>query len=220
MSTKKIKFISSHPEFKLSPPIPSSRLVPEWYRTMPGSRNNIETVKKCIPFLDALTSGYMITLDADVYWNEETKKFHSESPIDMQSDHDISQIQDVEIDDRFDTQPHKWINHWEIKTPKGYSCLFIHPLDRLDLPFYSITGIVDTDKHPLVINFPFLFKKGFSGVIPKGTPIIQVIPFKRDNWKSEISDDKPYDRDEIEYKAQNPPFGWYKRNWWTKKSYT
>lgn len=220
MSTKKITFISSHPEFKISPPIPASRIVPEWYRTMPGSRDKVETVKKCIPFLDALTAGYVITLDADVYWNEESKTFHSESPIQMQSDHMQSQTQDVNIDDRFDSQPHKWVNHWEIRTPKGYSCLFIHPLERTDLPFYSLTGIVDTDKHPLVVNFPFLFKKGFSGVIPKGTPIIQVIPFKRDNWKSEISDDKPYDKDHIEYEAQSPPFGWYKRKWWTKKFYT
>lgn len=220
MSSKKIKFISSQPEFKISPPVPASRVVPEWYRTMPGSREQVETVKKCIPFLDALTSGYVITLDADVYWNEETQTFHSESPIQMQSDHMISQTQDIVIDERFDPQPHKWINHWEVQTPKGYSCLFIHPLDRLDLPFYSLTGVVDTDRHPLVVNFPFLFKKGFSGVIPKGTPIIQVIPFKRDNWKSEISDDKPYDREELEYKVQNPPFAWYKRNWWTKKSYT
>ena len=220
MSAKKIKFISSNPEFELASPIPASKVVPEWYRKMPGSRDKIETVKKCIPFLDALTAGYVITLDADVYWNEDQGKFFSESPIKMESDHSMVQTQDVEIDDRFHTQPHKWVNHWEIKTPKGYSCLFIHPLDRMDLPFYSFTGIVDTDKHPLVINFPFVMKKGFSGLIPKGTPLIQVIPFKRDNWKSEISDDKPYDREEIEYKVQNPPFNWYKRNWWTKKFYT
>lgn len=220
MSTKKIKFVSSHPEFDISYPVPTSRVVPNWYRSMPGSRDKIETIKKCVPVLDALTAGYVITLDADVYWNEESKTFHSESPIQMQSDHSASQTLDVEIDDRFDPQPHKWINHWEVQTPKGYSCLFIHPLDRTDLPFYSLTGIVDTDKHPLVINFPFFFKKGFSGVIPKGTPIIQIIPFKRDSWKSEISDDKPYDRDEIEYDVQSPPFGWYKRKWWTKKSYT
>ena len=219
MKTKKIKFTSATPQYEILKPVPASKLVPEWYRKMPGQSEKIETVKKCVPFLDALTSGYIIQLSADVYWNNEEKKFFSESSIKMESDHDPSQTEYVEIDERFDTQPHKWINSWEISTPKGYSCLFIHPLERTELPFYSFSGIVDTDKHPLSVNFPFVLKKDFSGLIPKGTPLIQIIPFKRDNWKSEVSDDKIYDRREIEYQVESPPFGWYKRNWWTKKEY-
>jgi hypothetical protein len=217
--SKKIKFISSSPEYKVPYPIPASKVVPQWYRKMPGSKNLTETVKKCVPFLDALTSGYVITLPVDVYWNEEAQKFMYDSPFSIESDHAAEQTDEVEIDKDYDEQPHKWINRWEIKTPKGYSCLFIHPLERTELPFYSFSGIVDTDKHPLVVNFPFVIKKGFSGLIPAGTPIIQIIPFKRDKWESVIVDDREYNRDVEEYKVQNPPFGWYKRNWWTKKEY-
>jgi hypothetical protein len=50
-----------------------------------------------------------------------------------------------------------------------------------------LPAIVDTDKHPIMVNFPFFLKENFSGVIPYGTPIVQVIPFKRENWKSKFS---------------------------------
>ena len=47
--------------------------------------------------------------------------------------------------------------------------------------------MVDTDKYPIPVHFPFLLKKNFEGLIKQGTPIIQVIPFKRESWKSSYS---------------------------------
>ena len=219
MKNKTIKFTSSLPMYDIPKPIPTSRIVPEWYRKMPGSKEQVETIKKCVPFLDALTAGYVVTLPVDVYYSEDEKDFFYTANFSVVSRHMPLQTDEIKIDDALETQPYKWINNWEITTPKGYSCLFIHPLDRTDLPFYSISGIVDTDKHPLVINFPFLVKKGFSGKIPAGTPIAQIIPFKRDSWKSDYEDEKEYNRNAIEYKVELPPFGWYKRNWWTRKEY-
>lgn len=217
--TKKIKFQSDKAEIDIPAPTPSSRFVPAWYRKMKGVTDKIETVKKCIPVLDALTAGYMISLPADVSWDSETKEFGSQSRVSLVSGHIPTQTEDVALPPEFDPKPHKWINSWFIKTPPGYSTLFIHPLNRMDLPFYSFTGIVDTDKHPLVINFPFVLRKDFSGIIPEGTPLIQAIPFKRDNWeavldKSGRSYSYPY-----EHEVDQPPFAWYKRKWWTKKIY-
>ena len=218
--TKKIKFISSRPEYNIQKPIAASKMVPEWYRKMPGVADGTETVKKCVPILDALTSGYVITLPTDVYFDKENGSFWSDSPFPLNSNHHSIQTQGVEIDSNFNSQPHKWINSWNIKTPKGYSCLFTHPLNRGDLPFKSFTGIVDTDKHPLIINFPFVMKKEFSGRIPAGTPIIQIIPFKRDNWESKIIDDVEYKEDPRQYEVDIPPYNWYKRNFWNRKLYS
>lgn len=217
--TKTIKFTSAFPEFQVPHPVPASRTVPEWYRKLPGTAEKTETVKKCVPILDALTSGYVITLPTDVYFNEDSKNFWYDSPVSINSDHHSIQTQGVDIDPGFDEQPHKWINFWKIETPKGYSCLFTHPLNRSDLPFKSFTGIVDTDRHPLVINFPFIMRKGFSGRIPAGTPIIQIIPFKRDEWKASVVDDKEYKEHPRAYEVDIPPYNWYKRNWWVRKSY-
>lgn len=219
ISEKKITFTSSNPDLEILKPYPASRFVPEWYRNLDGVIDGINTVKKCVPVLDSLTSGYIINLSSDVLFNEEDRKFHSNSRIEMVSKHHDSQISTFPIPEGFDPYPYKWINRWEIKTPKGYSTLFIHPLNSPALPFYSFSGIVDTDTHPLIINFPFIMRKGFSGVIKAGTPIIQLVPFKRDSWKSEIVDDKPYNAPKNEYEVMNPPFGWYKRNFWHKKSF-
>jgi hypothetical protein len=50
-----------------------------------------------------------------------------------------------------------------------------------------LPGIVDTDKYTAPVNFPFVINDiNFEGIIPKGTPIAQVIPFKRDPWEIKI----------------------------------
>ena len=48
-------------------------------------------------------------------------------------------------------------------------------------------GIVDTDTYNAPVNFPFVLNNiKFEGLIPAGSPMAQVIPFKRDSWEMEI----------------------------------
>jgi hypothetical protein len=79
------------------------------------------------------------------------------------------------------------MNPWIIKTPKGYSCLFLPPLNNNDDRFSIIPGIVDTDTYNLEINFPFVINGDkypqLNTVIKTGTPYVQIIPFKRESWK-------------------------------------
>ena len=81
----------------------------------------------------------------------------------------------------------KWINPWAIKTPPGYSVLFISPMHRESI-FTILPGIVDTDQYSAPVNFPFVLNEAdrFEGLIPAGTPMAQVIPFKRDSWQMEL----------------------------------
>lgn len=217
---KKIKFFSAKTEVDLLKPFPASKAVPDWYRKMPRVIEGIQTVKTCVPVLDILTAGYMIPLPASVKWDEASKDFLSQASFEINSDHYPTQTEGVVVSEEYDPQPHKWINYWFIKTPPGYSTLFIHPANRQDLPFYSFSGIVDTDKHPLIINFPFLWKKDFRGVVPAGTPMIQAIPFKRDDWSAEVIDTGPSYDTPLSYLAMQPPFAWYKRTSWSKKRFS
>jgi hypothetical protein len=94
----------------------------------------------------------------------------------------------------------KWNNPWAIKTPPGYSCLITQPFHR-DLPFTILPGIVDTDTYPVPINFPCVLSNiEFEGLIPAGTPLAQIIPFKRDSWISEYDNRKTIN--EINTKAK------------------
>jgi hypothetical protein len=78
-------------------------------------------------------------------------------------------------------------------------------------------GVVDTDTFPLSINFPFFLRSDFSGTIPHGTPIAQVIPFKRDNFVSEKGefDSKKYSS--IHNYHDTTFFNRYKNKWWSRK---
>ena len=71
-----------------------------------------------------------------------------------------------------------------IEAPPGYSVLFTHPFNRPDLPFTTLTGLVDCDKfHDSPVNFPARWHDaGFNGVLPKGTPVAQCLPVKRESW--------------------------------------
>jgi hypothetical protein len=214
---KRVKFQSVHPIFDVPKPTPAAKHVPDWYRKMPGVNDKIMTVKKCVPFLDVMTSGYIISSPVDVYFDGSS--FSELSKVKAVSMHHTQQTIDVPVPFGFSTQPYKWENFFTISTPKGYSTLFVHPTNRYDLPFLSISGVVDTDAHPIPVNFPFFLKDGFKGVIPAGTPIIQAIPFKRENWISKVEDSAHVKEHPDVYRMHNPPFGFYKKHWWSRKTY-
>jgi hypothetical protein len=79
------------------------------------------------------------------------------------------------------------MNPWAIKTPPGYSVLFIQPMHRESV-FTILPGVVDTDQYSAAVNFPFVLNEPtkFTGLIPAGTPMAQVIPFKRDSWEMQL----------------------------------
>jgi hypothetical protein len=180
------------------------------------------TYKKCTPFFDSLTAGYMVLLSADVEVARSDGDipyivYRTNQPI--VTDHVDEQFRGLPIPKEYVQHVFKWENEFVIRTPKNYSLLFINPMNRLDLPFQTISGIVDTDLYNLEVNFPFFIKKDFTGIIKKGTPITQIIPIKRDSWKRKIIE---YDR-----KKRNTQIRdfystikrSYKNNYWFKKEY-
>jgi hypothetical protein len=214
------------------PPIPASKSIPEWYRKMPkyiagetyelfdGFAN--QTVKQCTPFLDSMMVGYTYTLNQDVYvsWDHNGDVFFTtKSQRKMTERHIKEQSIGIPIPNEYHNQVMKWINYFTQKTPKGYSLLYTHPLNRFDLPFYTLSGFVDTDTHEIATHFPFLIKKGWTGIIEAGTPLVQFIPIKRESWESEktlldrLSVSAKYERQTIT--AQ----GSYKKRFWHRKSY-
>jgi hypothetical protein len=215
---KKINFRSVQPDLEIPHPIPSYKAIPEWYRTSKSFVDGTETLKKCVPLLDSMTTGYTLTLASDIFFNKGNVQDISETGI-VQA-HGDSQIGNLKIPSEYYKTVYKWINHFILKTPKGYSTLFTHPINRIDLPFYSFSGVVDTDKFPIEVNFPFLIKKDFVGIIPAGTPIAQAIPIKRNEWTSSIEDSKKYQEPAFVFTMHNPPFNFYKKNFWTRKTYS
>jgi hypothetical protein len=186
------------------------------------NRSTNQTAKRCIPLMESMTAGYHLTLPADIIISKNEESGDSAmnwlTHVDLVSTHNPQQTHEIPVPEEYSTLPFKFINFFIVKTPPGYSTLFVHPLNRYDLPFYSFSGLVDTDKHSVVVHFPFIVRKDFEGVIPKGTPIIQAIPIKRENWKS--VQDGPVENgfQELEKYFSNITRS-YKKIAWSRKKY-
>jgi hypothetical protein len=208
--------------------LPSKLFIPKWFKDLspvrgePTFREKRVTVKVCSPFLDALTAGYMITLPGDVIIEQDVASIPfatwGHRDLTIVSTRDKETMGDFPWPNIYEDTAFTWRVNINICVPKGYSALLTHPLNRADLPFYTFSGVID-DFTMYNGDMPFLLKKGFTGLIPIGTPIAQVIPFKRENWKS-IRDESILKEAELNQRATTAVFkGWYKNTIWKKKTY-
>jgi hypothetical protein len=250
MFEKDIEFSAHEDYFALKEDYPTTiKLnIPEWYKKLEHSFLN-KTIKGCMPFLDTLTSGYLLKIPQDFYIRhnvnnknekgEEVKdsfqtfglhdmsQLLHEKSINLNSDIDVHSLKQVEgspfIEKNKNLPFYKILNPWKIKTPKGYSCLFVPPLNNSDDRFSIIPGIVDTDTFPNEINFPIVINGDKYPIletsIKKGTPYVQIIPFKRDSWKMIVKS-----RTQKEIQNSRLFYGLkvlniYKDKYWNKKSW-
>jgi hypothetical protein len=173
----------------IAPPFPAKDYLPGWFRRLPAvdptkvsATDTGLTIKRCMPFLDAMTTGWIIPFAAEVRMTISDNGSNVETGWDfdraMASGHGVHQVKGNPWGDR---PPCKFHNFWTIVTPPGWSCLFVSPLNRPNGLFEVISGIVDTDTYTAPVHFPF-FATGPDGlhVIEKGSPMVQVIPFRRD----------------------------------------
>ena len=201
-----IEFASVDGRYESLPqPVPTSSVIPDWWRQMPktirldgdGIKPESPTVKACIPFLDTLRTGYVIPMWADLaiglnnengeallQWRNQpwpiADERHWGGFVNKENGVGLPGTEGV-------PNPNAFIlsNPWQIKTPEGYSCLFT-PVLNANLPLQFSSGIVNTDTYHNTINFPFFIKDRYVGVLKRGTPLIQIIPFKPDEWEHEV----------------------------------
>lgn len=188
-------------------PKPAFQMIPEWYKNTEsymygekkptGSGDTSATIKKCMPVFDAINSGYILVTNTDFFVSQkENEKGRKEPWFEWPS---LGQIE-FHPEKQAPLYPNlkgslvpKWMNPWAIKTPPGYSTLFTAPFHR-DNIFTALTGVVDTDKYDAAVNIIFvLTNPDFEGLVPAGTPICQVIPFKRESWEMKIGTQEDFD---------------------------
>ena len=250
MFDKEIEFSAHEDYFALKEdyPIPAKLNIPEWYKKLEHTVEH-KTVKGCIPFLDSLTAGYILKMPQDfhVRHNVDNKNEKGETFKDSFSTfglHDLSSwlsakninlnyTSEMHITKQLKDSPHveknknlpfyKIANPWKIKTPKGYSCLFVPPLNNSDDRFSIIPAIVDTDTFPLELNFPIVINGDkypiLETTIKKGTPYVQVIPFKRDSWRMILKPTKQKVIQNNKFYFALRVLNIYKEKYWSKKSW-
>ena len=212
------------------PPKPAVKEVPEWYKNtpeyisdegkkIPNDGSTPHTIKKCIPVFDAITAGYILYTQVDVQINQQNG-----IPYYMWADQGaigFHPIVQAPLHPTRNEAPYaKWNNAYAITTPPGYSTLFTAPMHRESV-FTILEGIVDTDQYKAPVNFPFILNDTkWEGVIPAGTPMAQVIPFKRESWEHKIGSDKEREEQNlVTKKLKTLFFNSYKRQYWSRKEY-
>lgn len=227
---KIIRFFSDKQYDNLGQPAPAKKFLPKWYQKSELTfvdEGGVEHsgLKKCVPFLDAMISGYMLVTPVDIFisknedgslnigWNssEVFKDFISERT--------------KTLGELMPRPAGHYPNHlafrgfWGLKTPRGWSVLVVHPLNRHDLPFTITSGIMDADRYSTSGNIPFFVKEDFVGMIPAGTPFAQLIPIKRASWKSIKNDQGIQYLEPLQGLTVRTPGKSYKKLFWVRKDY-
>jgi hypothetical protein len=166
--------------------------LPEWLRTMPMTAHSdmhdasVRTVKQCPPFIDAMRAGFAMPLPCDVHYADGAFSWdwtlplpatpgHPHAPI---SFHAAAQVSGAPFGE---ANLIKFVGFWTIELPPGWSLLATHPLNRDDLPFRTLTGLVDSDRfHQIGLLFPARWLSDAACTLPAGTPVAQCIPVRRD----------------------------------------
>lgn len=207
----------------IAEPVPARNVLPTWFKRLPGldteelsASNNGLTVKRCVPFVDALSLGWIVPLAATVRLEiadeGKTVSVGWEFDREMVSTHSAHQA----AGNPFEPRPMmKFHNPWTIRTPSGWSCLFVPPLNRPDGVIEVMSGVVDSDRYVSPINFPFVaIAEDGVHTLPKGTPLVQVVPFAREQrgLAGEIraeSEQEAAERERV-YRNTLAGEGWYR----------
>ncbi|MCP5144549.1 MAG: hypothetical protein H6978_06965 [Gammaproteobacteria bacterium] len=207
MDTQKIRFVANKPWLtKDSPscPEPIIRTLPEWYRKAdrfikdpisgqpiekPNGGGKVPSWKACPAVFDIMGTGYAYKTPCDIEFFEDRN----------------GEIQGRVLDERYQdflverlplhrfpnpqgyhAKHFAWWPDWCVELPDGYSALYAQPFNRFELPFLTMSGIVDNDKVHLPGTMPFFVLKGVNGYVPAGTPYAQIFPFEREHWDAVV----------------------------------
>jgi hypothetical protein len=183
----------------LEPLLPKPQLasgaLPGWIRSMPAETpaetlrgERVRTLKHCAPMIDALSMGILIPLACDLEVRNGEISWDWDPPV-LEDDLIARAPIGLHVREQARGTPFeiganafvKFMNFWTLSVPEGHSILFTHPLNRDDLPFRSLSGVVDCDTFADgYVHFPAIWTDGaFSGVLPKGTPVAQALAIPR-----------------------------------------
>ena len=176
-------------------PVPARQALPDWLREMaPRVASEvhgrpIRTLKQCPPFVDAMAHGFMMLLPCDVTVEAQRFSWHWDRPAPTLAGHPRAPLS-FHVPQQLAGAPLgrggrsalKFNSFWTIELEPGWSLMTVHPVNRDDLPFRLVTGLVDADRFSDVgINFPAVWTDpAFAGVLPRGMPVAQCYPVPRE----------------------------------------
>lgn len=162
----------------------------------------------CPGMMDYASSGYIVSAHTDIHIkaNKTGTKVIIDRFAKSKETQDILQMQKFEykvVEGMVEIEPsvlngaYKIPLPWIVKTKPGYSAYVMPAL--MHFPFndklFVYPGVVDYDKFP-IINFVFSPMKECEFTIPVGTPLLHILPFKREviNANCDVGQNRDIDR--------------------------
>jgi len=184
-------------------PVAAAAALPDWLRSMPARvpaaalGGEVRTLKHCPPFIDAVGLGILVPLACDVEVRADGFAWDWAPPVVASvpgypraplSFHLPEQASGAPFAPATGELIVKLTNFWTLATEPGWSLLATHPFNRPELPFWTLTGLVDTDAYGHgLIHFPALWRDpAFRGTLPAGTPIAQCVAVRRGTTELEL----------------------------------
>jgi hypothetical protein len=176
-------------------PVPAREALPDWLKALaprvPSALHGreIRSVKQCPPFVDAMGHGFLVLLPCDVQVSHGRFRWHWDLPPLATAHHPLSPLSFHAPEQLRGLPGHdgqsaalKFNSFWTIALEPGWSLFATHPVNRDELPFRTLTGLVDADRFTDAgINFPALWlRPDFEGVLPRGTPVAQCFAVSRE----------------------------------------
>lgn len=192
-----VRFLTDQANLEAFPqPKPAIKALPSYFAKL---QKNItpnpasSTVKKCVPFLEAMSAGFVIPMWCDVFVVARNGDINLEFPPHLNMETSVSQHTYEQISGHplaetpYGKMPLKLHSPWIIQSEPGVSCLFCSPLNHMETRLKILDGVVDTDNYYNHINFPFIWTGGDGEFyIKKGTPLVHVIPFARQKFTLDV----------------------------------
>jgi hypothetical protein len=187
-------------------PQPAYKDLPDWYKLQPGyagdEKNFLSkgmsssTIKRCMPIYDVISGGYIVYFPCDIFidaTNPEKLFFAIPEGVKgiknaLVSYHSEPQVSHYPREtDIYHKEIFRVMPFWSVGTDSGYSCLFTQPFHREPVPFKLFSAVIDTDTYISDGHLSMYIKKDFKGTIERGTPLAQIIPFKRDSYEMSLA---------------------------------
>lgn len=228
-----IEFIAKEEYIDAIPhPTPASKKIPQWYKELdqyytgnnrttkkrPGIQH--QTVKGCMPFLEALTFGWILPNMAEIH----TKNVNQQTEIDTNWEYEyVIPHHEIQIDG-YGLEDHETIikfqTPWYIKAPKNTRLLITDPFNRKRTFLHAFSGVRHVDRflYNLFVLARYDISPNHDRIIPDGYPLAQMI-FFNDNGIINNATIRPMTTNEIteSKKTKNRMHtheDYYKENLW------
>lgn len=176
---------------KHAPIRPAGEFIPSYWKNIPTFLDRQEhyidsekTVKSCPAVVDMMRAGYVIPawcdieLMPDTYNNIVMARYSSHQF--QHALHSAQQLGPV-LEQKFPIRSViRLDNPWKIWCAKGYSLMYLPLHYWEERGWEALPGIIDQDKGGLVTPINIMMNTTEKVTIKQGEPIVQIIPFKRE----------------------------------------